>query len=214
MITYNQLKEMVSLQEQLEILLDGENWRDKGHNYRLCIFMETAELIDCFPWKHWKDIQSVADMDAVAGEIVDIWHFAMAFLLQSNKELDVAEMREQINETWQTYEEGPTLEELCIGLTFSLYAKNTFMWGNFIGLLRMANMTFEDLYVLYISKNVLNVFRQDFGYKDGTYIKTWGGKEDVEHLRELTNELLKQNEYKFASLYDSLRTRYQLLTKA
>ena len=33
-----------------------------------------------------------------------------------------------------------------------------------------------------MAKNVLNVFRQDHGYKDGSYVKMWNGKEDNEIL--------------------------------
>ena len=40
-----------------------------------------------------------------------------------------------------------------------------------------------------LEKNVLNFFRQDNGYKDGSYIKLWDGKEDNQHLVELTTEL-------------------------
>jgi hypothetical protein len=36
-----------------------------------------------------------------------------------------------------------------------------------------------------VGKNVLNFFRQDNGYKEGTYVKNWDGREDNEHLSEL-----------------------------
>jgi dimeric dUTPase (all-alpha-NTP-PPase superfamily) len=35
------------------------------------------------------------------------------------------------------------------------------------------DLSFDELYTMYISKNVLNIFRQDKGYKTGTYIKQW-----------------------------------------
>ena len=34
-------------------------------------------------------------------------------------------------------------------------------------------------------KNVLNFFRQDHGYKSGSYIKIWHGREDNEVLSEI-----------------------------
>jgi hypothetical protein len=46
-------------------------------------------------------------------------------------------------------------------------------------------MTFDDLYRHYVGKNVLNFFRQDHGYKSGTYEKVWSGREDNEHLTEV-----------------------------
>ena len=36
----------------------------------------------------------------------------------------------------------------------------------------------EDLYKRYVVKNQLNTFRQQNGYKEGSYIKIWGGVED------------------------------------
>jgi dimeric dUTPase (all-alpha-NTP-PPase superfamily) len=212
MITYKQLQEMVSLQEQLAIIINGKDWRDKGHNYRLCIFMELAEIVDCFPWKHWKDIQSEPNYEKAADEVVDVWHFVLTYLLQ-NPEFDSEEFYNRMKEAWEAFKEGNSIEEYVIGIVIMIYAKGEFMLGNFIGLLRLANMTFEDLYVRYISKNVLNIFRQDFGYKNGTYLKVWGGKEDTEHLRELTDELLREDTFRFVTLYDSLKLRYQLLTR-
>jgi hypothetical protein len=35
---------------------------------------------------------------------------------------------------------------------------------------------------MYIGKNALNIFRQNNGYKDGTYVKIWSDKEDNEYL--------------------------------
>jgi hypothetical protein len=50
-------------------------------------------------------------------------------------------------------------------------------------------MDFEQLYVGYVGKNVLNFFRQDHGYQDGSYHKKWGGKEDNEHLVDIVSQL-------------------------
>ena len=48
-------------------------------------------------------------------------------------------------------------------------------------------MSFDDLFKQYVGKNVLNFFRQDHGYKDGSYIKIWNGREDNEHLSDILN---------------------------
>ena len=64
----------------------------------------------------------------------------------------------------------------------------------------------EKLYKLYIGKNVLNKFRQDNGYKDGSYIKIWNGKED----NEVLNELLDKNG-NFDYLYENLEKIYRSL---
>jgi len=43
----------------------------------------------------------------------------------------------------------------------------------------------EKAYVLYMAKNALNQFRQDNGYKEGTYIKMWGDVEDNSVVQDL-----------------------------
>ena len=37
-------------------------------------------------------------------------------------------------------------------------------------------MTYDELFSLYIGKNVLNGFRQNNGYKSGEYRKLWQGR--------------------------------------
>src|SRR5690606_33754136 len=46
----------------------------------------------------------------------------------------------------------------------------------FAALLRACRMDWKDLFCQYVGKNVLNFFRQDHGYKEGTYRKLWSGR--------------------------------------
>ncbi|MCU7810073.1 MAG: dUTP diphosphatase, partial [Candidatus Thiodiazotropha sp. (ex Notomyrtea botanica)] len=55
----------------------------------------------------------------------------------------------------------------------------------FTQVMNAADLDFDELYKTYIGKNVLNFFRQDHGYKDGSYIKIWHGREDNEHLADI-----------------------------
>ena len=69
-------------------------------------------------------------------------------------------------------------------------------------------MAFTDLYTAYVGKNVLNFFRQDHGYKEGTYVKTWLGREDNEHLVELVAPLDKDADDFAEQVYQALESRY------
>ena len=72
-------------------------------------------------------------------------------------------------------------------------------------------MDWTSLFRQYIGKNVLNMFRQDHGYKAGTYIKIWDGREDNEHLVEIL-ELAELNDGDVRdALYQSLKARYVVL---
>jgi hypothetical protein len=56
---------------------------------------------------------------------------------------------------------------------------------------------------------VLNFFRQDHGYKEGSYIKLWQGREDNEHLVEILAELNSDTSNFGDQVYQSLLQRYQ-----
>ncbi len=49
-------------------------------------------------------------------------------------------------------------------------------------------LSYEELYKLYIGKNILNRFRQNHGYKSGDYMKVWSGREDNVVLQEILDK--------------------------
>jgi hypothetical protein len=55
---------------------------------------------------------------------------------------------------------------------------------------------------------VLNFFRQDHGYQDGSYRKVWAGREDNEHLMELLADIDTDADDAEAHLYAALQARY------
>ena len=57
---------------------------------------------------------------------------------------------------------------------------------------------------LYFGKNVLNAFRQNNGYKEGTYIKIWNGEEDNVVMMRLLGEI----EVNYENLYTALEKIY------
>ena len=75
-------------------------------------------------------------------------------------------------------------------------------------MLHASGLDFDSLYRQYVGKNVLNFFRQDHGYKDGSYIKVWDGREDNVHLVEILAELDSQANDYADLVYVSLKTRY------
>lgn len=61
----------------------------------------------------------------------------------------------------------------------------------------------------YVSKNVLNIFRQEHGYKDGSYVKEWFGQEDNVHLVEISASLDPESATFSHDLKGQLAQRYQ-----
>jgi len=78
--------------------------------------------------------------------------------------------------------------------TSNLYSinPNIILMYDFIDLLYCSGMDVDILYNMYIVKNTLNRFRQNNGYKDGSYIKIIDGKEDNENMMMFMNNSRKQ----------------------
>ena len=74
--------------------------------------------------------------------------------------------------------------------------------------MKSIGLDFTELYSSYVGKNVLNMFRQDKGYKEGTYIKNWGGKEDNEWLIEVMQRLDMSAADFAESVYSELNASY------
>ncbi|PIQ04098.1 MAG: dUTPase, partial [Piscirickettsiaceae bacterium CG18_big_fil_WC_8_21_14_2_50_44_103] len=81
------IQEMLTMQNTLNELTNGTDWRSgvthlgKEIDWRRCIVMEAAELIDSYPWKHWKSVDAQVDIENVRVELVDIWHFLLSLAL-------------------------------------------------------------------------------------------------------------------------------------
>lgn len=218
----HKLEEMFLLQKELNDNTNGKNWElginkfDKEINWLRCIHMEVAELIDSTPWKHWKNIKDAPDMNNIHVELVDIWHFLMSYVLS---ETNIPKAVSLVN-THCIYEASEQLDiKLLVKETEKLsYIALAIQTGNmpsfsgierfidqFFRCCKISGLSFTWLQKLYIGKNCLNQFRQDNGYKEGTYIKVWNGKEDNVVMVELLEQM---DSVSFNALYESLQTKY------
>ena len=204
-----QLKSMLELQDSMNTKVN-DKWREQNFAWYRAIWVECAELMDHFGWKWWK--KQVPDVEQVRLELIDIWHFGLSILLTkySTQVLMIDELEQALN--------ASVAEQTCSDEQFRQFletfaqetiATKSFSAATFAKLLSAADMNFERLYCGYVGKNVLNFFRQDHGYKDGSYKKLWSGKEDNEHLVEAVSTL-DTNSASFADdLYQALLKRYQ-----
>ncbi|GIS52132.1 MAG: hypothetical protein Ct9H90mP27_6230 [Gammaproteobacteria bacterium] len=69
-------------------------------------------------------------------------------------------------------------------------------------------MDLKELFALYFGQKRLNRFRQDHGYKEGSYRKLGAGREDNEHLIEILESFSVEPEEMFDMLYQQLEQRY------
>ncbi len=223
----NKILQMLELQQKLNDATNGLDW-EKGFtkngkriDWRRCIYLEAAELIESYPWKHWKNIDASPDYENIKIEIVDIWHFIMSEALRIYKIEErgsiediaraVSSMegfeeftKEEKSEKLDNYEEIALVEDM-IRLLFCDKDNIDALVISFLTIASKLNLKLPELYKLYIGKNILNKFRQEHGYKEGTYIKIWNEKEDNVVMQRVLNE---QSEITPDALYDVLEEAY------
>jgi dimeric dUTPase (all-alpha-NTP-PPase superfamily) len=199
------LVNMLDMQHRMNTRVH-ESWIDQQFEWYRAVWIECGELMDHYGYKWWK--QQRPDIEQVRLEIIDIWHFGMSALFQpgqSSEEIAAAIVAELQEYQPAAIEVREATERLAAA---SLNTKG-FSVTAFWDLLTAAEMSFDELYRSYVGKNVLNFFRQDNGYKDGSYRKLWHGREDNEHLVELVAGLDSDAGDYADRLYQALNQRYQ-----
>jgi len=185
----NYIEQMFDLQRQLNDHTNGVMWVDgitkenRKISWYRCIYMEAAEAIDSFNWKHWKSINTDPDWANIKVELVDIWHFIMSELIRLKDE-------NYANKYLKLKSQGDFNSEVLINtlekmLNLSVASNIDSKINNirditdlFFTTTSQVDMGIEELYKRYVVKNQLNTFRQQHGYKDGSYIKLWNAVED------------------------------------
>ena len=200
---------MAALQERHNLEIHHD-WRRQGYAYYRAVWVECAELLDHFGWKWWK--RQEVNLDQVRLEIVDIWHFGLSELLRDGR-IDLPHREVSVEVTSAMMQAGAMqaldfrqaverLAEISLG-------SESFDPGAFAAVMVSLPMSLAELHSLYIGKNLLNSFRQAHGYKDGSYVKIWQGREDNEHLIEILADLDPLDESFEGQLNAALETRYR-----
>lgn len=206
-IVEKQIRDMLQLQDQMNTRVN-EDWREQNYQWYRAIWTECAELMDHYGWKWWK--KQEPDMEQVRLEVVDLWHFGLSDLM-NRPELPTETVVEVLVDEWGAICDSQVGLDVLTAIEklahFSLDVKKFSIYYFFL-LMKACGMSMDDLYKAYIGKNVLNFFRQDHGYKEGTYVKEWGGKEDNEHLAEILELLDPSSESFKDDVYNALSSRY------
>jgi len=243
---YSRFLEMIELQKQLNSMSAGSGWCSGTTNegrkirWRLAASMEMSELIDSYPWKHWKSLNGEIDIQNAKVEAIDIFHFLLSEFIQVSKsiffnnyefkkyistyiapQLDRSfeagkSRREEISHTASINDNGNEIDDIIDYFElFQSYIHNdefdtqkgildTLELCGFLG------FDFNSLYSLYVGKNTLNIFRQQNGYKDGDYLKTWeDNKEDNVVMQEIVADLESTNNLSSITLLAELQYKYE-----
>ena len=198
-----QLLVMLEMQDAMNARVNPD-WRSAGNAWYRAIWTECAEMLDHYGWKWWKHQQP--DLDQVQLELVDILHFAMSdYLLHDDDNHAVAA---RIEAELSAPNPGDDIRVAIEVMAQSTIAQQSMHFSDFATVMNLIEMDFDALYRSYVGKNVLNFFRQDHGYKDGSYIKVWQDREDNEHLVEVINQLDSNDSSFRDEVYQGLAARY------
>ncbi|GAA0204968.1 dUTPase [Kangiella japonica] len=201
-----QIATMLEMQHAMNTKVH-EKWFDQNYEWYRAIWIECAEMLEHFGWKWWK--HQKPDVDQVKMELVDIFHFGLSSRIDGGLSFEeiAEELAGEMLEPLVKDDFKQTLEVLAGQAVLYQHFDGT----SFAGCMAQIEMPFEELFKSYVGKNTLNFFRQDNGYKDGSYIKEWNGQEDNEVLVEILNALDPTHEDLKDQVYKGLADRYSVL---
>jgi dimeric dUTPase (all-alpha-NTP-PPase superfamily) len=201
---HQQILDMLDLQDSMNCKVNGD-WRNQGFAWHRAIWIECAELMEHHGWKWWK--KQSPDRDQVILELVDIWHFGLSILLLQGSTAEQIAVQVAAD-MGKAPAAGDFLEDVECFTRATLDTRD-FAVPLFATLMAGVGLSFDELYARYVGKNMLNLFRQEQGYQQGTYRKSWAGREDNEHLMDILNELDRASTSFRDDVYRSLELRYR-----
>lgn len=206
-LTPNQLEQMADAQNKLNTLILGKDWATQDKDWELAVIMEAAEAIEHKGWKWWKHQE--ADIPQLQMELVDIMHFALSGVMAGPRDLSYTIDNSIVSSTIIGYDESHLVFLLkdIIGTVVQEGMGNHLLEAIQEAMV-VAGMTGESVFKMYMSKNLLNIFRQENGYKEGTYQKIWNGKEDNEVLADLMETVDLYSSTFYNDLHSKLAKAY------
>ncbi len=215
--TTSMLLAMLDLQDSMNKKIDVD-WLGKRHAYLRAVLVEATEALEHYGWKWWK--KQTPDMPQLRIELIDIWHFILSeYLLRSHG--NHAAAAQAITHDWAAdnvlafdgtqYDVHAMDIRGQLELLTALSAVRRLCMPLVARLFAAVELTPHALFREYVSKNVLNHFRQDRGYKTGEYQKTWDGAEDNVHMAALLDAITVADTHLPDALYRALAARYDAL---
>lgn len=213
----NRLQSMLELQDAINSKIRPD-WRGANNAWFRAIWTECAEMVDHIGWKWWK--HHAPDLPQVQLELVDIFHFGLSELLEQHGSAE--NVVNVLLEPYLAYGRQTVSvnkkSDACIALVESfattVLLTKRFDLSAFCELAKAVCLGEEMLFEMYVGKNVLNGFRQDHGYKSGTYVKDWDGREDNVWLVEFAAAIDKHPASFASELYGQLLKKYEEVTGA
>ena len=206
---------MLNLQNRMNAVVN-QDWLHAGYPFLRAVLVEVGEALEHYGWKWWKKQQP--DIEQVQIELIDILHFMLSeALIESNGNQEVTAYRivsqsnpNQIDIDFDgnQHKLRPSDTRKLLELLGGLAASRRNSFPVLEACFESCGMDWDLATEQYISKNVLNIFRQDHGYKEGFYLKEWSGREDNVLLVEIIRQLEPSSSTFANDLYSALESQY------
>tara|TARA_R100000750_G_C2299456_1_gene78209 strand:- start:95 stop:718 length:624 start_codon:yes stop_codon:yes gene_type:complete len=203
------------MQDEINSVIDP-NWIKNANPFMMAAALEYAEAIEHYGWKWWK--KQTPDLNQVKMEMVDIWHFMLSQItidLTEERTSVTLEILLDIPSNIRDFERITIIDSVyalsdlqLLNDSMGMAALNVVNIPVFMHLCSRFGLTEEELFKLYVGKNVLNTFRQANGYKEGTYTKVWSGREDNEYLTDIMNNMKLDSSNLKEEVYQALSAAY------
>jgi hypothetical protein len=209
-VIYERVNTMFYMQNHLNLLIDREWFKHEHWDFQRATMIELAELMDHYGYKWWK--KQEPNIEQCKLEVIDILHFHISHLIQlaAKEGLECEHYAHDLAENLKfiDIEKSPELIRRIIDEAVQLAAIKSFDSRAMAFLMNAFDITPEELCNKYIVKNTLNIFRASNGYKEGSYVKVWNGKEDNEVLVEIFSKLDPSSTSLAEDLYNELEKEY------
>ena len=222
MINFKQVSAMLSLQNTMNKTVNLD-WVNLNWDWFRASMLEGSEAVEHHGWKWWK--AQTKDVPQLQMEIVDIWHFYLSQFLKLSQG-DEAQALSLIEQHYKNNLSKPvsfdgvdyklkSMDLLSkLDLLIGLSAAKRLHVNLLLDLVNDSGMNWEFFFEQYVKKNILNIFRQKNGYKQGTYHKEWFNQEDNVFLVQEAAKLNPKDDNYVDELWKSLTIVYQDALKA
>lgn len=196
------VNDLVGMQDELNKMI-MPNWKQDltPRHFIVQIIKELGELLDSgVEYKWWKHTpEDQLDVHNMKVEIIDIVHFAISVasfdeynvpnksIIRKNDERCLVNDGNKLDHhlfTWIT--------ECLINLQDAYDPQSQLKYAIEL-MISSVDMNSDEFSALYYSKYLLNQFRQENGYKEGTYQKVKNGVEDNELLESIVSDFLEDS---------------------
>lgn len=202
------LENLSKMQSALNAFIDP-NWLQNrtADDWGLAITLESAELIESYPWKWWKNTHAEPDIKNVRIELVDILHFSLSGtrqLLAGTKPVLQPIPEALLVQPEGQHHAGQKVSILRTPLMQTSNAVATFRAVIDLTRIHRFDVITEtvigaaedldfNLVGYYIAKHTLNHIRQLGGYKSGVYKKMNDGIEDNVLLHQCIEQVTTED---------------------